>query len=73
MIALGSSAGLHSDRLVRDRLFNSGYTYHGLLFSTYSRQDAILHLLLIWSALLLMIIVLGIALAAFLKKKDLRK
>ncbi|MFL5627352.1 MAG: ABC transporter ATP-binding protein/permease [Ktedonobacteraceae bacterium] len=73
MIALGSSAGLHSERLVRDRLFNTDYTYHGMLFSTYSRQDAILHLLLIWSALLLMIIVLGIALAAFLKKKDLRR
>jgi ABC-type multidrug transport system ATPase subunit/ABC-type multidrug transport system permease subunit len=73
MIALGSSVGLHSDRLVGDKLFGNDYTYHGVLFSTYSHQDAMHHLLLIWSALLLMMIVLAIALGLFLKRKDVHR
>lgn len=73
MIALGSSVGLHSDRLVGDKLFGNDYTYHGVLFSTYSHQDAIQHLLLIWSALLLMMIVLALALGLFLKRKDVHR
>jgi uncharacterized BrkB/YihY/UPF0761 family membrane protein len=32
-----------------------------------------MHLLLVWSALVAMIIVLGIAIAAVMKKKDIRR
>jgi ABC-type multidrug transport system ATPase subunit/pSer/pThr/pTyr-binding forkhead associated (FHA) protein len=72
MAALGSSIGLHSDKLNGDTLFGDNPTFHGTLFSTYSQVEAIQYLLLMWLALSIMIIVFGIATAYFLKRKDVR-
>jgi ABC transport system ATP-binding/permease protein len=73
MAALGSSVGLHSDKLGGDTLFGNDYTYHGILFSTYSKTDATIHLLFIWLALAGMIVLLGWTTAYFLKRKDVRR
>ncbi len=73
MAALGSSVGLHSDKLGGDTLFGNDYTYHGILFSTYSKTDATTHLLFIWLALAGMIVLLGWTTAYFLKRKDVRR
>lgn len=70
MAALGSSVGLHSDKLNGDQLFGDIYTYHGTLFSTYSQADARYYLWLLWLALGVMIIIFAIAIAFFLKRKD---
>ncbi|MFL5591725.1 MAG: ATP-binding cassette domain-containing protein [Ktedonobacteraceae bacterium] len=70
MAALGSSVGLHSDKLNGDQLFGDIYTYHGTLFSTYTQADATYYLWLIWLALGIMIIIFAIAIGFFLKRKD---
>lgn len=70
MAALGSSAGLHSETIAGDKLFGNNYTYHGTLFSTYSQSEALRYLLLMWMALVIMILVFGIATGFFLKRKD---
>jgi hypothetical protein len=72
MAALGSSIGLHSDKLGGDSLFNSDPTYHGTLFSIYSQTDAGHRLLLAWGALLALIIILSILMGIGLKRKDAR-
>jgi ABC-type multidrug transport system ATPase subunit len=68
MAALGSSVGLHGDKL------GSGgdFAYQGTLFSSYSQGYATLHLLLMWFALAVMIVLLGATTAYFLKRKDVR-
>src|SRR5262249_4290924 len=48
MAALGSSLGLHSDKLGGDALFGNDSTFHGTLFSTFSQTDAIHRVLLAW-------------------------
>jgi ABC transport system ATP-binding/permease protein len=63
--ALGSSLGLHADKLGVD-----GYSYCGTLFSTCSQQQAIQHLLQVWGALTIMIILLGTFVCFCLKRKD---
>jgi ABC-type multidrug transport system ATPase subunit/pSer/pThr/pTyr-binding forkhead associated (FHA) protein len=73
MAALGSSIGLHSDKLNKDTIFGNSPTFHGTLLSTYSQAEAIQYLLLMWLALTIMIIVFGVATAYFLKRKDIRK
>jgi hypothetical protein len=73
MVALGSSAGLHSDKLGGDTLFGSDVTYHGLLFSIFSQSDALHRLLLAWAALAVLSIVYTIVLCIGLKRKDVRK
>jgi ABC transport system ATP-binding/permease protein len=70
MAALGSSVGLHSDKLNGDQLFGDIYTYHGTLFSIYTQADAMYYLRLIWLALAIMIILFAIAIGFFLKRKD---
>src|SRR5205085_8661377 len=70
--ALGSSIGLHSDKISGDKLFGNNYTYHGTLFSTYSHADATNYLLTMWIVLGVMIIVLALATGFFLKRKDVR-
>ncbi len=70
MAALGTSVGLHSDKLNGDQLFGDIYTYHGTLFSTYTQADATHYLWLIWLALATMIIVFAIAIGFLLKRKD---
>lgn len=72
MAALGSSIGLHSEKINGDQLFGNSYTYHGTLFSTYSQSDALHYLLLMWLALVIMILVFGAAIGYFLKRKDAR-
>lgn len=72
MIALGSSVGLHSDKLGGDKAFGNDYTYHGLLYSTYSRANAETHLLLLWFALVLFFVLLCCITGFFLKRKDAR-
>jgi hypothetical protein len=72
MAALGSSIGLHSDKLNGDTLFGNSPTFHGTLFSTFSQVDALQYLLLMWLALVIMIIAFGVCTAYFLKRKDVR-
>lgn len=64
---LGSSIGLHADKLGVD-----DFAYCGTLFSTCSKSQATTHLLVVWFALLAMIVLLGLAVAYFLKRKDRR-
>ncbi len=70
--ALGSSIGLHSDKISGDKLFGNNYTYHGTLFSTYTHADAVNYLVTMWVVLGVMIVVLAIATGVFLKRKDVR-
>ncbi len=72
MIAMSSSVGLHSDKVNGDEIFGNNYSYHGTLFSIYSQSEALQYLLLMWLALILMILVLGVAIGYFLKRKDVR-
>ncbi|HET9920347.1 MAG TPA: ABC transporter permease, partial [Ktedonobacteraceae bacterium] len=72
MAALGSSVGLHSDKLGGDALFGNDPTFHGTLFSTYTQTDAIHRILLAWGALVVIIIVLGVLMGIGLKRKDIR-
>ncbi|HZO71770.1 MAG TPA: ATP-binding cassette domain-containing protein [Ktedonobacteraceae bacterium] len=70
LAALGSSAGLHSDKLNGDQLFGNIDTYHSTLFSTYTQADATAYLWLTWLVLSCMIILFAIAIAFCLKRKD---
>jgi ABC-type multidrug transport system ATPase subunit/pSer/pThr/pTyr-binding forkhead associated (FHA) protein len=72
MTALGSTAGLHSDKLGGDTLFGTDTTFHGTLFSTFSQTDAIHRVLLAWGALGVLIVVLIIVICIGLKRKDVR-
>jgi ABC transport system ATP-binding/permease protein len=73
MAALGSTIGLHGDKLGS----GSDFAYQGTLFThvdptTTDTFAAIFHLLLMWFALVVMIVVLGALTAYFLKRKDIR-
>ncbi len=70
--ALGSSAGLHSDKLGGDSLFGSNSTFHGTLFSTFTTTEATQRLLLAWSVLGVLILALIIVICVGLKRKDVR-
>lgn len=72
MAALGSSIGLHADKIGGDRLFGDDNTYHSTLFSIYSQDDALHRLLLSWIALAVLALVLMIVVGVFLKRKDKR-
>jgi ABC-type multidrug transport system ATPase subunit len=72
MAALGSSIGLHADKVGGDRLFGNDTTYHSTLYSIYSQADATHRLLLSWIALGAIILVLMIVIGIFLKRKDVR-
>ncbi|GHO93348.1 ABC transporter ATP-binding protein [Reticulibacter mediterranei] len=67
MAGMGSTVGLHGDKLGAD-----GFSYWGNLFSTFSQAQAVFHLLLVWVILIVMIIGFGALIAWFLKKKDVR-
>ena len=69
MAALGSTIGLHGDKLGSE----GDFAYEGTLFSTFSKGQASVHLLLMWLALIIMIIVLALLTAYFLKRKDIRR
>jgi ABC-type multidrug transport system ATPase subunit len=70
MAALGSSIGLHADKVGGDKLFGNDYTYHSTLFSIYSKSDATNRLLLSWGMLLAITLVLMVVIGVFLKRKD---
>jgi ABC-type multidrug transport system ATPase subunit/pSer/pThr/pTyr-binding forkhead associated (FHA) protein len=70
--ALGSSLGLHADKIDGGKLFGDDYTYHGTLFSIYSQADATQRILLAWILLGAMILVLTCVTGIFLKRKDVR-
>jgi ABC-type multidrug transport system ATPase subunit/pSer/pThr/pTyr-binding forkhead associated (FHA) protein len=72
IVALGSSIGLHSDKLGGDKLFNDDTTFHGTLFSTFSQTDAMHRVILAWSFLGGLIVVLTILVCIGLKCKDVR-
>jgi hypothetical protein len=72
IVALGSSIGLHADKIGGDKLFGDDFTYHGTLFSIYSQADALHRLLISWGALIVIIIALMIVVGVFLKRKDIR-
>jgi hypothetical protein len=71
MAGMGSSVGLHGDKLGAD-----GFSFQGTLFTSLNPQNdvpgAVAHLLLVWIVLIVMILVFGFAIAYFLKKKDVR-
>ena len=73
MAALGSTVGLHSDKLGGDKLFGDIYTYQGTLFSTNSQSTATSYLLFTWFALGIIIVLFGYATAYLLKSKDRRE
>lgn len=72
MAALGSSVGLHSDKIGNDELFGNDPIFHGTLFSTYSQTDATHRLLLAWGALVVLTIIMSIVMGIALKRKDIR-
>ena len=72
MVALGSSIGLHADKIGGDKLFGDDFTYHSTLFSIYSHTDALHRLLISWAALIVISVVLMIVVGFFLKRKDVR-
>jgi ABC transport system ATP-binding/permease protein len=73
MVALGSSIGLHADKIGGDRLFGDDATYHSLLYSVYNRTEAIHRLVFSWAALGTIIFILTIAIGVFLKWKDVKR
>ncbi len=72
MAAMGSTVGLHGDKLGAD-----SFSYAGMLFThvdpNAGHSAAVLHLLFCWAALVVMIVVQGIIIAWFLKRKDVRR
>ncbi len=68
MAGMGSTVGLHGDKV----LPGDNFIYASTLFSPTTQAEAVLHLLLTWSILGIIIVVLGFAIAYFLKKKDVR-
>lgn len=72
MVALGSSLGIHSDKIGGDTLFGSSASYQGQLFSTFSQTDSTHRLLLAWAAMGVIILVLTIVVGIGLKRKDIR-
>ena len=72
MADLGTSIGLHSDKLGGDKLFGSSNTYIPQLFSTYSQSDSATRMLLSWGALVALCLLLAIVTGIGLKLKDRR-
>jgi ABC-type multidrug transport system ATPase subunit len=71
MAGLGSSVGLHGDKLGTD-----SFSYQGTLFASVdpakAQGTALAHLLLVWSALTMMIVLFGLLTGYFLKRKEVR-
>ena len=72
MAALGSSIGLHADKIGGDRLFGDDSPSPSALYPVYSQANATQRLLLCWIALGAIILVLVLVIGMFLKQKDLR-
>jgi ABC-type multidrug transport system ATPase subunit len=69
MAGLGSSIGLHGDKLGVDD-FSYQSTHFVTLDPAAALPSAMMHLLLVWGALLAIILALGFVIAFFLKRKD---
>lgn len=81
MSGTGSSVGLHNDKLGEAGFCSytvhpENCSYRGNLFVSLDQAQAthtaIFHLLYVWFALIVMIVLLGAAIAYFLKRKDVR-
>jgi hypothetical protein len=72
MAALGTSLGVHGDKLGGDALPGGDPTYHGTLFSIYSQSDAMHRIELSWLAMGVMVLVFGLLIAVALKRQDSR-
>ncbi len=72
MVGLGSSIGLHAEKIGGDKLFGSDDSFHGTLFSTFTQTDATHRILLSWGALGAIIVLLIVVMAIALKRKDVR-
>jgi ABC-type multidrug transport system ATPase subunit len=70
MGALGSTMGLHSDKLGGDKLLGQLDIYYGTLFSIYTHAEAVQHLLLMWKFLGIIAILLTCVMGLILKLKD---
>jgi ABC-type multidrug transport system ATPase subunit len=70
MIAMGTTLGLHSDKLNGDAILGADTAYHGTLLSTFSQQEAMRRLLLAWGALALIMIILIVVICLMLKRMD---
>jgi ABC-type sulfate transport system permease component len=68
MAAMGTSIGLHGDKLGTDDFSNFG----SLFSADHSPAAALTHLLLCWIVLALIIVIFGVAISWFLKRKDVR-
>ncbi|HEX3640999.1 MAG TPA: ABC transporter permease, partial [Ktedonobacteraceae bacterium] len=72
MAAMGSTIGLHGDKLNAD-----SFSYAGMLFTQIDQNaahaGAAFHLILCWLVLVLMIVVQGFIIAWLLKRKDVRR
>ncbi len=71
MAAMGSTVGLHGDKLGADN-----WSYVGTLFPTLNgtgQPNATLHLLLCWGVLALMIVLQALIISWLLKRKDVRR
>jgi len=68
--ALGSTIGLHGDKLGGDNLIGNESIYCGTLFSTCSQSQATAHLLWLWAALGVIILLFGFVTGICLKLKD---
>ena len=73
MAALGTSYGLHSDKIGGDKLFGNDYLYHPALYSTYTSAEAAQRILLSWAVLAVISIVLAAVIGLALKRKDVRR
>ncbi len=73
LVALGSTLGLHSDKIDGSKLFGDDPAFHSTLYSIYSSTDATQRILLAWSALATIILVLTCLTGISLQRKDRRK
>ena len=73
MAAVGTTVGLHADKIGGDKLFGNDPTYYGRVFSIYTHSEAVNRLLLSWASLGAIILALSLLIAFALKRKDVRK
>jgi ABC-type multidrug transport system ATPase subunit/pSer/pThr/pTyr-binding forkhead associated (FHA) protein len=73
VVAMGTSAGIHSDKLGGDALMGSDPALHGTLFSTFTATDASHRLLLAWIVLGGLCFALGLLTCIGLKRKDVQR
>jgi ABC-type multidrug transport system ATPase subunit/pSer/pThr/pTyr-binding forkhead associated (FHA) protein len=73
MAAMGSTIGLHGDKLSADAFSYLSLNFVSVDVTGAQRLAAVSHLLLCWGVLILMTVVQAILIAWFLKRRDIRK